>query len=172
MRVRTQAAKWLWRRVRQAKVVVPLLRETVGDRDVTARLTAVETLGEMGAEDRVVPLLLQALEDRDVGVRLAAIEGLARSGAVKPLIAVLAGKNAAKAPGAVRALELIGADAREAVPALRKLADDPDVGVRTAAKETLAAIAAAPGKSEKAGWSATRMAACLPSGGGRPALIA
>src|SRR5262249_31745686 len=79
--VRAHAAKWIFRRTRQGKEVAPVLRDVVADRDVFVRQSAVEALGELGAEARVVPVLTVALLDRDPGVRLAAEEGLARGGA-------------------------------------------------------------------------------------------
>jgi HEAT repeat protein len=117
-RVRMQAAKWLWRRTRQAKVVIPLIRDGVTDRDLLARLTAVETLGEMGTEDRVVGLLLSALEDRTPTVRLAAVEGLARSVPVKQLVALLADKTPRVRLAAVHALGLVSPPAKSAISAL------------------------------------------------------
>jgi HEAT repeat protein len=141
-RVRLQAARSLWRRTRDAKVVVPLLRDGVGDRDVVARLITVETLGEMPREDRVAPLLVQALEDRDVSVRLLAQEGLARGGEalVPQLVEALGAKTARARLGAVRALGLIGPPARKALAALEALKKDGDAAVRAAAVEAAASI--------------------------------
>jgi HEAT repeat protein len=145
VRVRMQAGKWLWRRVRDGKVIVPLVRDGVTDRDVIAKLTAIETLGELGAESRVVPLLAQALEDRDVVVRLVAEEALARGGpeAVPQLVEALQAKSARARQGVARALGLIGPGAKAARPALEKLKGDADAGVRAAAEDALAAILAA-----------------------------
>lgn len=147
VRVRLQAAKWLWRRTRQAKTVIPLLRESVTERDLLGRLTAIETLGEFSAEDRVVPLLTQALEDKDVGVRLAATEGLARGGAdaVPQLIEALTAKPARVRLGVARALGLMGPTAQKAKPALEALSKDSDPGVRAAGAEALLRIGAGPG---------------------------
>jgi HEAT repeat protein len=120
-RVRMQAAKWLWRRTRQAKVIVPLIQDGLADRDLAARLTAVETLGEMGTEDRVVGLLTSALEDRTPSIRLAAVEGLARSVPVKQLVALLADKTPRVRLAAIHALALVGPDAKSALPTLLEL---------------------------------------------------
>jgi HEAT repeat protein len=121
------------------KTIVPLLRDVAGDRDLLTRLIAVQTLGEMGAEDRVVPMLTQALEDRDVSVRLLAIEGLARGGdaAIAPLVEALSAKSARVRLGVARALGMMGPAAKKAEPALGKLTKDPDPAVRAAAEEAL-----------------------------------
>src|SRR5205807_10372638 len=48
--VQVYAARWLFRREKKARVVVPLLRDrVVKERDAMVRLAAVETLGELGA---------------------------------------------------------------------------------------------------------------------------
>jgi HEAT repeat protein len=143
-RVKVHAAKWLFRRNRQPSVVVPMLREAVTDRDWFVRLTAVETLGELGAEARVVPLLMAALEDRDAGVRLAATEALARGGAdaVPQLVEALKNKNARVRVGVVRALGMIGPAALKAVPELQGLKKDADAAVRAAVEEALGRILA------------------------------
>ena len=120
-RVRMQAAKWLWRRTRQAKVIVPLIQDGLADRDLLARLTAVETLGEMGTEERVVGLLTSALEDRTPSIRLAAVEGMGRSVPVKQLVALLADKTPRVRLAVVHALGLVGPDAKSALPALLAL---------------------------------------------------
>jgi HEAT repeat protein len=143
IRVRLTAARWLFRRVRDAKVVVPLLRDGVSDRDLLARMTAVETLGEMRATDRVVPLLVQALDDRDPTVRLLATESLARLGAeaVSVLIDALDSKSARVRVGIARALTLLGPEAKKAHEAVKALSKDVDATVRSAAEEAREAIA-------------------------------
>lgn len=145
VRVRMQAARQLWRRERQAKVIVPLLRDGVTDRDLLARTIAVETLGELGADERAAPLLRQALEDRDVGVRLLAEESLARGGAeaVPGLLDALDAKSLRVRVGAVRALGLIGPPAKAARARLEKLAGASDAALQSAAREGLRAISGA-----------------------------
>jgi HEAT repeat protein len=134
-RVRVQAAKWLFRRERQARLVVPLLRDGVNDRDVAVRIASVEGLGELGAEARVAPLLTTALEDRDLSVRLTAEEALARGGAdsVPQLIEALKSTSAKVRVGVVRALGLMGPAAKEAMKVLEGLKGDPNKAVSKAA---------------------------------------
>jgi HEAT repeat protein len=148
-RVRMQAAKWLFRREKQARVVVPLLRDGVNDRDVSVRIAAVEALGELGAEARVVPLLTKALEDRDVSVRLTAEEALARGGAdsVLQLIEALKGSSPKVRLGVVRALGLMGPGAKEATKVLEGLRDDADKAVSKAAESALREV-----WPKKTGW--------------------
>jgi HEAT repeat protein len=144
--VRVHAAKWLFRRVRKAIVVAPLLREGVTDRDVQVRLAAVEALGELGAEGRIMELMETALQDRDVTVRLAAEEGLARGGAamVPSLIEALKHKSPRVRAGAARALGLIGPPAKKAVEALRSLRKDSSEEVRGAVEDALRGIERSP----------------------------
>ncbi|MFO0843868.1 MAG: HEAT repeat domain-containing protein [Gemmataceae bacterium] len=141
-RVRVQAARHLWRRERQAKVIVPLLRDAVADRDPLVRAVAVETLGELGADESALPLLALALEDRDAGVRLLAEEGLARGGvgSVPSLLESLGAKSRRVRLGAVRALGLIGPAAKGARGGLEKLTAGPDAALQLAAREALRAI--------------------------------
>jgi len=106
-RVRAMAARWLWRRVRQSKPVVPLLRDVLSGRDVLARRIALETLGELDEEARPTPLLVAALQERDPNLRLAAIEGLARVGDKQALLQSLSGP-ARTAEGARLAFARLG----------------------------------------------------------------
>jgi HEAT repeat protein len=141
-RVRAHAAKWIFRRTRQGKEVAPFLRDVVADRDAFVRQSAVEALGELGAEARVVPVLTVALLDKDPGVRLAAEEGLARGGAeaVPQVLDALKGRNEKVKPGLIRALGLMGPAAKSAVPTLEGLKRDKNANVRKAAEEALEAI--------------------------------
>ncbi|MFQ3593634.1 MAG: HEAT repeat domain-containing protein, partial [Gemmataceae bacterium] len=112
-RVRAMAARWLWRRVRQSKPVVPLLRDVLSGRDALARRFALETLGELDEEARPTPLLVAALEERDPNQRLAAIEGLARLGDTQTLLTALSGKSRT-AEGARLAFTRLGKGAEAA----------------------------------------------------------
>jgi HEAT repeat protein len=142
-RVRTQAAKWLFRREKQASVVVPLLRDAVTDRDISVRIASVEALGELGAEARVVPLLTTALEDRDLSVRLTAEESLARGGAesVPQLIEALRSPSTKVRLGVVRALALMGPAANVATKALESIKGGTDAALSKAAAAALSEIA-------------------------------
>jgi HEAT repeat protein len=141
-RVRVAAVRALWRRTKQEKVVVPLLREAVTERDVLVRLLAVQTLGELGAEAKVTPLIFTALEDRDAGVRFAAVKALARGGKeiVPQLVPALKDKRAKVRAGVARALGLMGPRAAEARRALLEAAQDKDRSVKEAARKALQRI--------------------------------
>jgi HEAT repeat protein len=147
-RVRIYSARWLFRRTRQARLVTPLLRDGVSDRDSLVRLATVESLGELGAEGKIVELMSTALQDRDVSVRLAAEEGLARGGAemVPQLIGALKDKSPRVRAGVARALGMIGPPAKSALEVLLPLSKDPDAGVREAAREAQGRIA--PGREQ------------------------
>ncbi|MFM7150701.1 MAG: HEAT repeat domain-containing protein, partial [Gemmataceae bacterium] len=140
VRVRVQAARALWRRTRQARTIVPLLRDALSDRDAVARRWVVETLGEMSAEDRVVPLLAMALEDREMSVRLAAEEAMIRLGsaAVPSLLEALASRNPRVRLGVLQALSRLDLSPDAAKTRLTPLRDDADPAVRALAEEILA----------------------------------
>jgi HEAT repeat protein len=106
-RVRAMAARWLWRRVRQSKPVVPLMRDVLGGRDALARRIALETLGELDEDARPAPLLVAALDERDATLRLTAIEALARLGDTEALLKALSG-NKRVAEGARLAFARLG----------------------------------------------------------------
>jgi HEAT repeat protein len=83
------------------------------DSDARIRKKAVESLGNVGAENSaIVPALIATLEDRDANVRSAAVLALLK----------------------------IGPDAGESVPALRKTLKDKDAKVRDYAKKALERI--------------------------------
>ncbi|MBY0229627.1 MAG: HEAT repeat domain-containing protein, partial [Gemmataceae bacterium] len=119
-RVRATSAKWLWKRTKEGKNILPLLRDAAGAKDEAARLVAAETLGELEEEDGPGPLLASLLDDRSAAVRAAAAEGLGRVGDVAAALKALKGKG--KGPtGAVRALGFMGPKAKEALPGLGKI---------------------------------------------------
>jgi HEAT repeat protein len=117
--VRAVSARWMWKRTKMGKPILPLLRDVAGSRDAEARRHAVEALAELEAEDGPVPLLVTALDDASAPVRVAAQEGLARCGDVKALVKALGGSKRVK-EGAARALGMIGPRAKEALPELAK----------------------------------------------------
>jgi HEAT repeat protein len=141
-RVRVHAVQALWRIDRQVPVVVPLLRDAVKDRVALVRLTAVETLGELGPEAKAGPLLLDALKDKDPAVREAAVEALRRTGpeGVPLLAKALAHESPAVRAGAADALGRIGPPALAASKALAEAARDKDDPVRQAAARALRSV--------------------------------
>ncbi len=117
--VRAVSAKWLWRRTKLGKTVMPLLRDAAGSREPLARQTAAETLGEISAEDGPAAVLAPLLEDTAYSVRVAAQDGLAAAGDVAALVKLLGGVRKGR-DGAARALGMMGPKAKEALPALAK----------------------------------------------------
>lgn len=137
-RVRVQAIRALWRMDRQPRVVVPLLRPLLADKDPAVRQIAVEVLGELGPEGKPTSLLLEALADREPAVRRLAIEGLGRLGdtATVPLTEALAHTKPEVRAGAAEALGR-GAPQDDTVAALRKAIGDADEQVSKQAERAL-----------------------------------
>lgn len=87
--------------------------EALHDPDTRIRLKAVESLGNVGAENpATVPALIKALDDREARVRSAAVLALLK----------------------------IGPDAQEAIPALQKTLQDKDAKVRNYAAKAIERI--------------------------------
>lgn len=87
--------------------------QALHDSDVRIRLKAVESLGNVGADNpAAIPALIQALDDHEPRVRGAAVLALLK----------------------------IGPDARDAVPALQKMVKDKDAKVRGYAAKALERI--------------------------------
>jgi HEAT repeat protein len=121
-RVRATAARWLWKRVKTGKAVLPLLREVATNRDAFTRQTVAETLAEIKDEPGAVPLLAVYLEDRDLMVRVAAERGLANVAKPEVAVKLLTAKGKRAPAAAVRVLALMGPKAKEALSQLGKLA--------------------------------------------------
>jgi HEAT repeat protein len=92
--------------------------EALHDPDARIRIKAVESLGNVGADNpSTVPALIRVLDDREARVRGAA----------------------------VLALMKIGPEAQEAIPALQKTLQDRDAKVRAYATKALERIEGASG---------------------------
>jgi HEAT repeat protein len=125
---------------------------------VPACQQAAEVLGKMGPEARpAVPALTEVLKDPQFSsfrpyfaLALLKIDRQAAGVAVPALIDVLEGKSRRQPEPAASALRKqaaaalgdIGAEARKAVPSLRKALEDADEGVRTEASLALKKIGA------------------------------
>src|SRR5262249_47945673 len=107
VRVRATAAKWLWRRSKMGKAVLPPWRAVAPPRDASPRQVVTETLGEITGEPGVLPLLAVGLEDRDLMVRVAAERGLANVGTVEMVVKMLTAKRKRTPAAAVRILALM-----------------------------------------------------------------
>jgi len=110
------------------------------------RRASAHTLGAMH-DERVADVLVPGLEDRDALVRAAVShaleELLTRAGAVRRLCDELASERTERRRASVYALARLGA--RDAAPALSRLADDPDPDVRLALVQTAADLFDDPG---------------------------
>jgi HEAT repeat protein len=109
--------------------VSPLLEALRGQAE--GRRKAVRALAALGAEAApAVPALIELLSARDPALRSEAAEALGRIGkpAVGPLLAALKQEDEEQRRALVIALALVGPAAREAVPALTPLRQDPVLG--------------------------------------------
>ncbi|MFO0877122.1 MAG: HEAT repeat domain-containing protein [Gemmataceae bacterium] len=138
-RVRVHAARWLWRRTHQGRVVEPLLQESLADRDPQVRAIAVETLAELPLDERPFAALFRALDDREVQVRLLA-ELAVSQGGPEVLPHLLEGINSPVArvrAGTLWAVARLGPSARSIRERVEKLIRDPDTRVQLAARVAL-----------------------------------
>jgi HEAT repeat protein len=133
----------------EGKTAIPDLLKSLTDESAFVRSYGASALGKMEPTDArvAIPALTEALKDEDRSVRVSAalaLWWLDRQGklAVSVLLDVL--QDTKNVPGvrrdAVWALELIGPEAKAAVPSLMDaIKDDPD-NIGRAAKEALKRI--------------------------------
>jgi HEAT repeat protein len=115
----------------------PLLAALTGPRSATIKRCAVFLTDQRA---RAVPVLARALDDDDARVRAWAAAALGethQSEAVPLLVKTAADPEVSVRQSAVYGLYELYGDAAPAVPALRKLLDDPDAEVRRMARQTL-----------------------------------
>jgi HEAT repeat protein len=116
----------------------------LGDADRDVRVSAVESLGELGAaaKEAVPDLVKVLLQDKDWFVRFAAAEALGKiqAEAAPALSQVLEDGSGNAAFLALMALREIGPEAGEAIPSLIGLLEGADPLLRTKAAETFAFI--------------------------------
>jgi HEAT repeat protein len=124
------------------KKAVPLVEEVATEAESDkVRAVAVETLGRLGGED-AEKAIVKLLGRDDSAVRLACLQHLVRNKAVKKgqvadLTKALGDKEADVRSLAAFALGELKGDAKEALPALRKLLDDEDERARKVAKQAI-----------------------------------
>jgi len=115
---------------------------------VEARWNAARTIGKIGPEaNSAVPVLIEMTHEKDSTIREHSAEAIGDIGPVvgAEAIAALIQSMSDPAPkvrrDAVRSLGYIGPKAREAIPEIRKLYQDPEEIVRQAAANAWKAIA-------------------------------
>jgi HEAT repeat protein len=128
-----------------AKKVAPLIEEVATKAESEqVRAVAVQTLERVGGED-AEKAIVRLLKRDDSAVRLACLQRLIRGKLVKKeligdLIKALADGDADVRSLAAFALGELKGDAKEALPALRKLTDDEDERARKLAKQAIEKI--------------------------------
>ncbi len=142
---RVKAAQDLGRLGAASLPALPALTDALNSPDVSVRVAAAGALRMLGPD--AVPALLIAARDKDASVRSTAAQGLGRLSSplrdnrdtVRALEALLKDDEMGVRATAVVALEQVGP---EALPALRKAADDSDWYVRDRARKALDKVAA------------------------------
>jgi HEAT repeat protein len=123
----------------EAEAAIPELQAAL--RDDGLRLAAVETLGKVGpAAKTTLPALEKTLKDKDAKIRRAALEAMGKIGRDSLPILLVALKEDPLRAGAAAALGTIGRPARDAVPTLCKMLEDPDPEARRNAATALGRI--------------------------------
>ena len=126
-----------WRRDK-----LPMLAETLWDKDVRVRQMAVRALTDLGpAAESVLPILKRAIQGSNTDVVQSALDVLPALGepAVPLLVETLKQRPEIR-PRVARMLARIGPAAKAAVPALVEIATDGDAAARSEALLALAAI--------------------------------
>jgi HEAT repeat protein len=141
-RLKLVALQALWRVDREERVVLPLMREALTDRNPLVRKRAVALLGELGRDARVGGLLLEALEERDPRVREEALAALTRRGeaALPALEKALDHERSRIRLGALEVIARLGPQAARLREKVIKAGRDKDSRVRKAAEVALLQI--------------------------------
>lgn len=110
-------------------------------RDEELRLAAIESLGKIGtAAKATLPALEKSLKDKNPQVRRATLQTMGLIGPASLPILLVALKDNELRADAAAALGGVGRAAKDAVPILCKILQDPDVEVRRNAATALGAI--------------------------------
>ena len=127
---------------------LPPLTQALTHKDKRVRYGVVLALGRLGTQaDKAVPLLLSVLTDKDPGMRMSAALALGEiekepAVVVPALIGALGDADSNVRRGAAAGLRGYSdwAEAGAAVPALVRLLEDPNPGVRSYAQGTLSIL--------------------------------
>ena len=156
-RVRRSAVVALSLFSKRSTSTIPALVEALKDDDIAVRILAVEALGEAPKTPEIgtiaIPALVETLSDRNNLVRCRAARKLVAWGegakGVSAMVEIIRGQGAAETRedvklsnfrSAIASLETIGADARDAIPALIEATKDEDDETRVAAASVLASF--------------------------------
>ena len=122
------------------KLAVPTLIDSLNHRSEKVRISATETLGNLGSEAlTAAPFLITALSDKDKNVRVNAAAALGKIGpeAIPALIEALRNRSETVRCYAAEILNATISENNKAVPALIKALDDPAKNVQICAALTL-----------------------------------
>jgi HEAT repeat protein len=137
--VRVAVAEGLGRLARPSGL--PALEHLLTDHDPVVRMAALDAAADLGVPEPLTGRVVTATAHTDWQVRRRAVRALARARpevAVQPLITALDDRTVDVRRAAVQALEQWATDHPEVVTALTATLADPDPGVRTQARWSLA----------------------------------
>lgn len=137
--VRVAVAEGLGRLARPTGL--PALEHLLTDHDPVVRIAALTAAAELGVPEPLEGRVVTAIAHTNWQVRRHAVRALAKARpdvAVRPLIKALHDRTVDVRRAAVQALEQWAADNPEVVTALTETLADPDPGVRTQARWSLA----------------------------------
>jgi HEAT repeat protein len=138
--LRSDAAAALAKTQKHGKDAVPALQGALQDELPIVRIKAADALCRIDASNApAIRALIKEIQSNDENARFSAswyLRGLGEI-AVPGLIKELRTGNVAGRMGAISGLKILGADAKDAIPALKEAIDDPDPVVREAAGKVL-----------------------------------
>jgi hypothetical protein len=120
----------------------PELIKALKNQNKQVRIMAITALGEIGSHDAVSPLSNLLSNEKDQDVRIATVFALSKFGkqGVPTLITALKDKDRYIRYQTVNALNEIGSDAKDAIPALNDAVKDKNLIVSSAATRALVGI--------------------------------
>jgi HEAT repeat protein len=128
----------------ESKAVIPVLAKEIHNGEYWARRSSVQAVASVGRPaSELIPAVTEKLKDGDAGVRVAAawalvqLGGLEAKNALPVLSAGLKDPDSWTRQTAATYLGSLGAPGKQALPALKELANDENEDVRKAAAEAV-----------------------------------
>jgi HEAT repeat protein len=141
--LRQRGAMFLAEAPKEGRDAVPALTANLKDKEPLARLAALMALEKIGVDAKVLPEIAKLLEDPEPNIRATAVLVVGTAGGesfVPNVVGTFADESADVKLNAVIAVGLLGKDAKEAVPELRRLLTSKDDKLRSAALWSLGKI--------------------------------